>query len=96
MGSMHTGLEDRDHHTDRLAEYFAERAGGGVGEVSSAQARRHRRITRADHDSGAKILLILCFGTLRLPLTHVIGAALATELDAKRAIKRGTELAAKL
>jgi hypothetical protein len=23
MGSMHTGLEDRAHHTDRLAEYFS-------------------------------------------------------------------------
>ncbi|HEY9306004.1 MAG TPA: NADPH-dependent 2,4-dienoyl-CoA reductase, partial [Mycobacterium sp.] len=66
MGSMHTGLEDRAHHTERLAEYFAERARGGVGLiitggyapnrtgwllplaselVSSAQARRHRRIT---------------------------------------------------
>ena len=31
MGSMHTGLEDRSHHIDRLAEYFAERAHGGVG-----------------------------------------------------------------
>ena len=31
MGSMHTGLEDRARHTDRLAEYFAERAHGGVG-----------------------------------------------------------------
>ena len=31
MGSMHTGLEDRAGHTDRLAEYFAERARGGVG-----------------------------------------------------------------
>jgi 2,4-dienoyl-CoA reductase (NADPH2) len=31
MGSMHTGLEDRARHTDRLAEYFAERARGGVG-----------------------------------------------------------------
>jgi 2,4-dienoyl-CoA reductase (NADPH2) len=78
MGSMHTGLEDRARHIDRLAEYFAERARGGVGliitggyapnrtgwllpfaseMVSSAQARRHRRITRAVHDSGAKILL---------------------------------------
>ena len=26
MGSMHTGLEDRARHIDRLAEYFAERA----------------------------------------------------------------------
>lgn len=31
MGSMHTGLEDRSAHIDRLAEYFAERARGGVG-----------------------------------------------------------------
>jgi hypothetical protein len=31
MGSMHTGLEDRARHTDRLAAYFAERARGGVG-----------------------------------------------------------------
>jgi 2,4-dienoyl-CoA reductase (NADPH2) len=31
MGSMHTGLEDRASHIDRLAEYFAERARGGVG-----------------------------------------------------------------
>lgn len=29
MGSMHTGLEDGNHH-DRLAAYFAERARGGV------------------------------------------------------------------
>jgi len=31
MGSMHTGLEDRARDIDRLAEYFAERARGGVG-----------------------------------------------------------------
>lgn len=31
MGSMHTGLEDRLRHVDALAEYFAERARGGVG-----------------------------------------------------------------
>ena len=31
MGSMHTGLEDRARDTERLAEYFAERARGGVG-----------------------------------------------------------------
>jgi len=31
MGSMHTGLEDRARDADRLAEYFAERARGGVG-----------------------------------------------------------------
>jgi 2,4-dienoyl-CoA reductase (NADPH2) len=78
MGSMHTGLEDRARNTDRLAEYFAERAHGGVGLIitggyapnrtgwllpfasdltSSAQARRHRRITSAVHDADGKILL---------------------------------------
>lgn len=78
MGSMHTGLEDRAGHIDRLAEYFAERARGGVGLiitggyapnrtgwllpfaaelVNAAQARRHRRVTRAVHDSDGKILL---------------------------------------
>jgi 2,4-dienoyl-CoA reductase (NADPH2) len=31
MGSMHTGLEDRSRDIGRLAEYFAERARGGVG-----------------------------------------------------------------
>ena len=31
MGSMHTGLEDRRSDIGRLAEYFAERARGGVG-----------------------------------------------------------------
>lgn len=31
MGSMHTGLEDKAEHFARLAEYFAERARGGVG-----------------------------------------------------------------
>jgi 2,4-dienoyl-CoA reductase (NADPH2) len=31
MGSMHTGLEDSRKHVERLAEYFAERARGGVG-----------------------------------------------------------------
>ncbi|OLT46091.1 NADPH-dependent 2,4-dienoyl-CoA reductase [Saccharomonospora sp. CUA-673] len=31
MGSMHTGLEDRPKHAGRLAEFYAERARGGVG-----------------------------------------------------------------
>ena len=31
MGSMHTGLEDKTSHLPALAEYFAERARGGVG-----------------------------------------------------------------
>jgi 2,4-dienoyl-CoA reductase (NADPH2) len=30
MGSMHTGLEDRFFHIEKLAAYFAERARGGV------------------------------------------------------------------
>lgn len=78
MGSMHTGLEDRAADTGKLAEYFAERARGGVGliitggyapnrsgwllpfasaMVTTADARRHRRITAAVHDAGGKILL---------------------------------------
>lgn len=81
MGSMHTGLEDRARDTGRLAEYFAERARGGVGLIitggyapnrtgwllpfaaqllTSAEARRHRRITSAVHDEGGKILLRSC------------------------------------
>ncbi len=35
MGSMHTGLEDRAADYPRLAEYFAERARGGVGLIVS-------------------------------------------------------------
>ncbi|MCS5558903.1 MAG: NADPH-dependent 2,4-dienoyl-CoA reductase, partial [Oceanospirillaceae bacterium] len=31
MGSMHTGLEEAKNGFERLAEYFAERARGGVG-----------------------------------------------------------------
>ncbi|MEV6446085.1 NADPH-dependent 2,4-dienoyl-CoA reductase [Amycolatopsis sp. NPDC051716] len=31
MGSMHTGLEDKASHFPELAEYYAERARGGVG-----------------------------------------------------------------
>ncbi|MCU1687377.1 MAG: NADPH-dependent 2,4-dienoyl-CoA reductase [Amycolatopsis sp.] len=31
MGSMHTGLEDKASHFPQLAEYYAERARGGVG-----------------------------------------------------------------
>ena len=31
MGSMHTGLEERPNGFNRMAEYFAERARGGVG-----------------------------------------------------------------
>ena len=31
MGSMHTGLEDGRKHFPAMAEFFAERARGGVG-----------------------------------------------------------------
>jgi 2,4-dienoyl-CoA reductase (NADPH2) len=31
MGSMHVGLEDKPKHLERLAEFYAERARGGVG-----------------------------------------------------------------
>ena len=31
MGSMHTGLEDKEKDFDKLAAYFAERSKGGVG-----------------------------------------------------------------
>ena len=78
MGSIHTGLEDRAKDTDRLAEYFAERARGGVGLIITGgyapnrtgwllpfgakltnriEARRHRRITKAVHDTGGKIAM---------------------------------------
>lgn len=33
MGSMHTGLEDRPYHLDRLTEYFVERVRGGTSMV---------------------------------------------------------------
>lgn len=80
MGSMHTGLEDRPWHFGELAEYFAERARGGVGlivtggfapnhrgdllpfgskMVSSWQVPFHKKVTKAVHDNGSKILLQL-------------------------------------
>jgi 2,4-dienoyl-CoA reductase (NADPH2) len=31
MGSMHTGLEEREHGFERMATFYAERARGGVG-----------------------------------------------------------------
>ncbi|CAM1333611.1 FAD-dependent oxidoreductase [Tenacibaculum aestuariivivum] len=31
MGSMHTGLEEEENGTEKIAEYYAERARGGVG-----------------------------------------------------------------
>ncbi|MCP5018858.1 MAG: NADPH-dependent 2,4-dienoyl-CoA reductase [Ketobacter sp.] len=43
MGSMHTGLEDRFYHIDKLANYFAERARGGVGIIVTGGYSPNRR-----------------------------------------------------
>ena len=43
MGSMHTGLEDRIWHRGKLAEYFAERARGGVGLIITGGFNPYRR-----------------------------------------------------
>ena len=43
MGSMHTGLEDRPWHFEELAEYFAERARGGVGLMVTGGFSPNRR-----------------------------------------------------
>lgn len=43
MGSMHTGLEDRFYHIDKLANYFAERARGGVGMIVTGGYSPNRR-----------------------------------------------------
>lgn len=80
MGSMHTGLEDRPWNFSELAEYFAERARGGVGLIVTGgfspnhrgdllpfgskmtgawQVPFHKKVTKAVHDNGSKILLQL-------------------------------------
>lgn len=80
---MHTGLEEREWHIDRLAAYFAERARGGVGLIvtggyapnregwlsalgaamlTEADAERHRLITTAVHEAGAKIAMQILHG----------------------------------
>lgn len=43
MGSMHTGLEDRFYHIEKLAAYFAERARGGVGLIVTGGYSPNRR-----------------------------------------------------
>jgi len=43
MGSMHTGLEDRFYHIDKLAAYFSERARGGVGLMITGGYAPNRR-----------------------------------------------------
>ncbi|MBR7800353.1 NADPH-dependent 2,4-dienoyl-CoA reductase [Undibacterium fentianense] len=43
MGSMHTGLEDRFYNYGKLAEYFRERARGGVGLIVTGGISPNRR-----------------------------------------------------
>ncbi|MFD2365177.1 FAD-dependent oxidoreductase [Pseudoduganella sp. GCM10020061] len=78
MGSMHTGLEDRFYHYGKLAEFYRERARGGVGLIvtggiapnrqgwlapfggtmnSVFDTFNHRRVTRAVHEEGGKIVM---------------------------------------
>ncbi len=78
MGSMHTGLEDRFYHYDKLAAFYRERARGGVGLIVTGgispnrqgwllpfggtlnflgDVFNHRKVTRAVHEEGGKVLL---------------------------------------
>ncbi len=78
MGSMHTGLEDRFFNYGKLAEFYRERAKGGVGLIVTGgispnrqgwllpfggtmnfigDVYNHRRVTRAVHEEGGKILM---------------------------------------
>ncbi|HEU4852362.1 MAG TPA: NADPH-dependent 2,4-dienoyl-CoA reductase [Telluria sp.] len=78
MGSMHTGLEDRFYNYGKLAEFYRERARGGVGLIvtggiapnrqgwlapfggtmnSVFDTFNHRRVTRAVHEEGGKIVM---------------------------------------
>ena len=78
MGSMHTGLEDRFFNYGKLAEFYRERAKGGVGLIVTGgispnrqgwllpfggtmnfigDVFNHRRVTRAVHEEGGKILM---------------------------------------
>jgi 2,4-dienoyl-CoA reductase (NADPH2) len=78
MGSMHTGLEDRFYNYGKLAEFYRERAKGGVGLIVTGGISpnrqgwllpaggtmnflgdifNHRRVTRAVHEEGGKILM---------------------------------------
>ncbi len=43
MGSMHVGLEDRLWHRKKLAEYYAERARGGVGLIITGGFNPNRK-----------------------------------------------------
>ena len=78
MGSMHTGLEDRFYNYGKLAEFYRERAKGGVGLIVTGGISpnrqgwllpaggtlnflgdifNHRKVTRAVHEEGGKILM---------------------------------------
>jgi 2,4-dienoyl-CoA reductase (NADPH2) len=78
MGSMHTGLEDRFYNYGKLAEFYRERARGGVGLIVTGgispnrqgwllpfggtmnfigDVANHRRVTRAVHAEGGKIVM---------------------------------------
>ncbi|WP_426116129.1 FAD-dependent oxidoreductase [Massilia sp. PWRC2] len=78
MGSMHTGLEDRFYHYDKLAAFYRERARGGVGLIVTGgispnregwllpfggtmnftgDVFNHRKVTRAVHAEGGKIVM---------------------------------------
>jgi 2,4-dienoyl-CoA reductase (NADPH2) len=78
MGSMHTGLEDRFYNYGKLAEFYRERAKGGVGLIVTGGISpnrqgwllpaggtlnflgdifNHRKVTRAVHAEGGKILM---------------------------------------
>ena len=50
MGSMHTGLEDHPWDLDKLAEFFAERARGGVGMIMT-EAMVVTEFARPHHNS---------------------------------------------
>jgi 2,4-dienoyl-CoA reductase (NADPH2) len=78
MGSMHTGLEDRFFNYGKLAEFYRERAKGGVGLIVTGgispnrqgwllpfggtmnfigDIYNHKRVTKAVHEEGGKILM---------------------------------------
>jgi 2,4-dienoyl-CoA reductase (NADPH2) len=78
MGSMHTGLEEKKDGEERLAQFYRERAEGGVGLIvtggispnrrgwlapfgskmsTHSEARKHKLITSAVHETESKICM---------------------------------------
>ncbi|GMG86916.1 FAD-dependent oxidoreductase [Biformimicrobium ophioploci] len=49
MGSMHTGLEEAPDGHDRMAEFFAERARGGVGLIVTGGFGPNKRAATHEH-----------------------------------------------